>query len=127
MVPSVTVSDRVVIAQLLYTVSVIDQDLLIRPTFKISSVYTVFVNYTTGERNVTRASSFWVDAFTIGPTSGILTSFGKLNAKLVQEVILTIEADDSMWYPPRYDFKNITVIITNGYVARILVCPIRHL
>jgi hypothetical protein len=113
MVPSVTISDREVYSQQFYRVTALDEDTDVVSIFRIAATY--IVTYTPdGNMTIAPANSFWRGAFSVDPFTGYLSSFGKLNAQLVHEVILTIMADDSSWAPPQYDFKNLTVYITNG-------------
>ncbi len=109
LVPSLVISDTIAVSQRFYTVSLFDKD-AIRPIFRISNVFVVVSSL------VTEANSFWRGSFYINPVTGELTTFGRLNGLDVPQFILTIQADDSAWQPEQYDFKNLTVIISNGCV-----------
>ena len=79
-------------AQQFHTMSFQDEDKAPspRPLFAISGATTVAL-HPNGSRSVSVASKLWREAFYIDPETGVITTFGRLDAIEFQEVILTIQ------------------------------------
>jgi hypothetical protein len=105
-------------AQTFYQVSLSDVDVVQVPRMGIADVFVVRLDRTTGAVvSEVPAPPLWRRAFRIHPTTGILTSFGRLDVDTYQVVILTLVAIDDLWEPLQFAYQNLSVTIAYSYVC----------